>query len=684
LPAWTFEEIEKVRLSTLPIKKSTQHQILNWLGKATVAIPLLITFFFAFLTIKNPPVIDGHIENLLVDYRFKIRNLIASHPAPSDVIVVLIDENSLSRYGRWPWNRKLQAELIEKVLNDNPRAAAVDIFYPQSESPENDQALAEVFNKYRGKLAVALGYEVEEGKSHDAEIENVLYDNAISKIENLKYLKAVEAYRVLLPPQIISDSASFGHVYSLPDRDGKLRVEYLYIKYGDEYFPSLALQTARIAMNLPLDQVIIRGGENVILGRIIIPTDEFGRLQINYFGKEGSITHKSAADVLSGNIEKGFFRNKIVLIGTSAMATYDLKITPFSANMPGVEKNATIVANIIEKNFIRKTPLFVDLIIVLLAGISTVFISYRLNALTSIIALACLSALIVITNLTAFIYGLRMNLVYPLFTTITCGVFIISHRYFIEEKKAREIRKMFSSYVTERVVNELIKNPEMAKLGGERREITVLFSDISGFTSFSEKHEPEDVVAMLNEYLGAMTDVIFRWDGTLDKFIGDAIVAFWGAPMKQEDHAELAVRCSLHMIKRLGELRQKWLAEGKTPLNIGIGLNTGEVIVGNIGAEGKKMDYTVIGDHVNIGARVEALTRMFSANILMTELPLKKIIELVKTSGIGHISIKGVGNFVVKGKARPIKIYEIRALEPSAKSTITECEDETILHLKEK
>jgi adenylate cyclase len=243
---------------------------------------------------------------------------------------------------------------------------------------------------------------------------------------------------------------------------------------------------------------------------------------------------------------------------------------------------------------------------------------------------------------------------------------------------------MFSSYVTERVVNELIKNPDMARLGGERRQITVLFSDISGFTPYSEKHAPEEVVAILNEYLAAMTDVIFKWEGTLDKFIGDAIVAFWGAPLEQKNHAELAVRCALNMMQRLEELRQKWISEGREPLSMGIGLNTGEVLVGNIGAEGKKMDYTVIGDPVNIGARVETLTRKFSTNILIAELPVNEIQELVKTNRIGHVSIKGVGKVMVKGKEEPIKVYEVKSLDASEESVISECKEKTIIHMTDK
>ncbi|MEW6675217.1 MAG: adenylate/guanylate cyclase domain-containing protein [Nitrospirota bacterium] len=214
--------------------------------------------------------------------------------------------------------------------------------------------------------------------------------------------------------------------------------------------------------------------------------------------------------------------------------------------------------------------------------------------------------------------------------------------------------------------------------------MTVLFSDIRGFTTFSEKHAPEEVVAILNEYLGAMTEVIFRWEGTLDKFIGDAIVAFWGAPMKQENHAELAVKCALNMVKRLEELQQKWLSEGKPSLDAGIGINTGEVLVGNIGAEGKKMDYTVIEDHVNLGARVESLTRKYNTHILITEFTLNKIRDLITTGKLWRTRIHGLEKVIVKGKEKPVEIYEIESLEMGAESRIIEVEEERVVHLKEK
>jgi adenylate cyclase len=412
---------------------------------------------------------------------------------------------------------------------------------------------------------------------------------------------------------------------------------------------------------------------------------EFGRLHINYYGRELSFPYTSAADVLSGVVPEDYFRGKIILIGTSAMGTYDQKVTPLSGNMPGAEKNATVTANILAGNFIRRAKLYSDIIAVMLCGAAALLIGRSKRALHFFLYFNVLFFFLFAINMILFMFnGIRANLFYPFLTVLSIGAYTIAYKYLIEERITCEIRKMFSSYVTERVVNELIKNPDMARLGGEQREVTVLVSDIIGFTSYSERHKPSEVVSILNEYLAAMTEIVFRWEGTLDKFIGDAIVAFWGAPLEQKNHAERPVRSALHMIEGLEALRKKWILEGREPLSIGIGLNTGEVLVGNIGAEGKKMDDTVIGDPVNIGARVEMLIRKFKTNILMTELPLGIIAELVRTSRIGHVSIEGVGTVMVKGKEEAIKVYEIKALDSSEESVITECKEKTIIHMTEK
>jgi adenylate cyclase len=199
----------------------------------------------------------------------------------------------------------------------------------------------------------------------------------------------------------------------------------------------------------------------------------------------------------------------------------------------------------------------------------------------------------------------------------------------------------------------------MARLGGERRVVTILFSDIRGFTSFSEKHPPEEVVGTLNEYLEAMTEIVFRWEGTLDKFIGDTILAFWGAPLPQEDHAALALRCALELSERLDRLNAAWGAAGRTTLEIGIGITTGQVLVGNIGAEGKKMDYTVIGDQVNLCSRVEQLTKTFNARILVTASTFAQVEHVIAAGGFGHVAVEELADVAIKGKEEPVCLYRI-------------------------
>ncbi len=258
-------------------------------------------------------------------------------------------------------------------------------------------------------------------------------------------------------------------------------------------------------------------------------------------------------------------------------------------------------------------------------------------------------------------------------------------------KQAKEIRTMFSRYVSPRVVDQLIKDPSRARIGGQRKELTMLFCDLIGFTSYSERHSAEDVVSQLNEYLGAMTDVIFRWDGTLDKFVGDEIVVFWGAPIDQPDHLELAVKCALHMRKRLSELQKKWKTEKKIPLDHGIGIHTGFAVVGNIGAEGKKMEYTMTGDAVNLASRVQGLTRHFGCPLIITEdtaARLKSMLESEERGDnkgrLGHAALRKLQSVKVKGRDRPVVVYALESKKRGEESVVEESASDEILEIKEK
>jgi adenylate cyclase len=445
--------------------------------------------------------------------------------------------------------------------------------------------------------------------------------------------------------------------------DGKLRREHLYVKFGDDFYPSFALVAAALAMGKDISDITIQGDAGVAVGDTFIPTDPAGRMRVNYLGGEETFAKVSASDILDGNVSPAALAGKIVFMGTSAISTYDFMVTPFSARTPAVEKNATVTENIVHSRFIHAAPLTIASVLVAASGLLLSFVLPRIRAALGISLAFFMLALFGAANFLLFAKrGIYLNFIYPFINMAVISVVFGSYKYFAEERRSKELKRMFSSYVSPKIVAELMSNPEMAKLGGYRREVSILFSDLRGFTTFSENRDPEEVVSMLNEYFKEMTDIIFRWDGTLDKFVGDEIMAFWGAPAIQPNHAELAVRCALEMSDRLDRLQNRWRDEGKYVLDCGIGINTGTVLIGNIGAVDKKMDYTAIGDNVNLGARVEALTRKYEARILITEFTQSKIADLIENRQIGHVEMIEADLVKVKGKEIPVRIYRMTPL----------------------
>ncbi|HZV82460.1 MAG TPA: adenylate/guanylate cyclase domain-containing protein, partial [Geobacteraceae bacterium] len=247
--------------------------------------------------------------------------------------------------------------------------------------------------------------------------------------------------------------------------------------------------------------------------------------------------------------------------------------------------------------------------------------------------------------------------VYPVLSIVLVYAVVAYYRFFIVDRQARDIRSMFSSYVSRRVVDELVKNPGLAKIGGESRELTILFADVKNYTTYSERRTPAEVVRILNDYLAAMTDIIIKYDGTLDKFLGDGILAYWNAPLLQENHAELASRCALEMMAAMGPLQEKWRMAGDEPLSWGIGINTGEVIVGNMGAVGKKMEYTAIGDNVNLTYRIQDKSRDAGCAVITRALR-DRVDHLMETESLGEI--------MVKGKSIPIDVYGLKGVRAGA------------------
>ncbi len=592
------------------------------------------------------------LEEKTLDFRFKIRGPIKPGP---ETVIAAIDEKSIGRLGRFPWPRSVWGRVVERLTEEGAKVIVFDVFFSEHESVESDDLFQKaIMRSNRVVLPMVFNLSGEAGETGftDKKVD-FLVPSAYMTLKNLGAGVAPPEARAVLPTllRFSAFAKSLAYINMNPDPDGTLRWEMLAIGYHGDFYAPIGLQAARLYREIGNESMVLDFSGRVLLGDVSIPTDRYGRMLINYRGPNNTFPLYSVSDILDRTTPPDAFKDKIVLIGATALGVYDLRVTPFSTNMPGIEKHASVVDTILRGDFItRREDLTIPLVFIftVVLGVALPRLGARPGAL---LFLGLFSGYAVMTYYLFSSHGIWMDFVYPSSALLLGYTSQTAYRFFTEERRARDIRRMFSSYVSKRIVDELIKDPEKARLGGERKEITVLFSDIRGFTSFSEKHEPEEVVSILNEYLDAMTDIIFEHDGTLDKFIGDAIMAFWGAPVGQPDHAERAVRCALSMGSRLKELQEKWAAEGKPVLDSGIGINTGEMVVGNMGAEGRKMDYTVIGDHVNLGARVESLTRQYNSHIIITEFTYEKV--------AGIVEVKKLGTVTVKGKERPVVIYDL-------------------------
>ena len=609
-----------------------------------IALSVLHVWHFRFFEV---------LEEKTLDLRFAMRGKVA--PGPETVIAV-IDEKSINKLGRFPWPRSVWGRVVDRLTEEGARVIVFDVFFSERESVESDDLFQRAIMR-SGRVILPVVFDFSETGYKESGFTGRKLDfmtpSAYSVLKNTDEPFSPLKAKMVLPTllRFSAFSKALAHINMIPDMDGTIRWEVLAIEYQGDYYAPIGLQAARLFRGLKSEDLALDYRGSVRLGDTTIPIDGFGRMLINFRGPNNTFPMYPVSDILDRTTRAGAFKDKIVLIGATAQGIYDLRVTPFSTNMAGIEKHASVVDTILRGDFIYRTEATVIPLILLFAGLLGIYLP-RLGAKAG--AGLFLALFVGYGWIVYYLFvskGIWFNFVYPSSALVFGYTSQTAYRFFTEERRARDIRKMFSSYVSKRIVDELIRDPSKARLGGERKEITVLFSDIRGFTSFSEKHQPEEVVSMLNEYLGAMTDIVFKYDGTLDKFIGDAIMALWGAPIGQPDHAERAVRCALAMGERLGELQKKWAAEGKPVLDTGIGINTGEMVVGNMGAEGKKMDYTVIGDHVNLGARVESLTRQYNNHIIITEFTYEKVKDIVEVNKLGSVT--------VKGKERPLVIYDL-------------------------
>jgi adenylate cyclase len=377
---------------------------------------------------------------------------------------------------------------------------------------------------------------------------------------------------------------------------------------------------------------------------------------INYYGGEQQFDYYSISDVVLGRIAPDTFREKIVLLGFTADIYQDLHSTSFQPiSYPGVETHTTIIANILDQDFLTRPGgiFLIDLLILFLMSVLLGILLPHTRPVSGAIALIlCIAAVFGAAYYAFVAQKVWLNTVYPTLFVLLNYVALTSYKYLTEERRKKEVKKAFQHYVAPAVVNQMLDRVDQLHLGGERKELTALFSDIRGFTSISEKMTPEALVRFLNEYLSAMTGIVLQYEGTVDKYMGDAIMAFYGAPLDQADHAARACRTALDMMTRLRELRTEWEARGLPPMNIGIGINSGDMSVGNMGSE-ERFDYTIMGDNVNLASRLEGINKQYGTNIVISQFTYALIQEQ-------SFIARELDSVRVKGKQEPVIIYELR------------------------
>jgi adenylate cyclase len=634
------------------------------------------------------------LELKTLDLRFLSRGKIVT---TGEVALVAIDEKSLDELGRWPWPRVRMAQLLDALVKYEAKVVGFDIVW--AEPDENSElkslsALKQKMNelkltnrdleKYlsqaiqkadtdrtladslaRSRRAV-LGYFFHFFTKEDLPKEKKQLPKDLPPLSTYNWVKYSSQAAAKVPlfeatyaevniPVIAEAAEGAGYFNIFPDRDGTVRWIPLVIKYQDKHYCALSLAVLqKFLNNSPLVLRLAEFGvEEIRLGDLFIPTNEEGRMLINYRGPQKTFPHYSATDVIHGRVPVNAFRGKIVLVGATAMGIYDIRVTPFDHVFPGLEVHANVIDTILKQQFLYRPNwvTLLDLLAIIVLGLILGIILPKVKALWgALIGISLFFAFVLTSNQLFQKQGIWVNQTYPLFNLVLTYLMITGYRYMTEERERKKVRGAFQYYLNASVVEQMLKDPEKLKLGGEKKDLTVLFSDIRGFTSISEHMTPERLVKFLNEYLTKMTDIVFKYDGLLDKYMGDAIMAIWGAPLDQSDHPLRACYTALEMVEELHLLQHKWATEGMPRLNIGIGINAGPMVVGNMGSE-RRFDYTVMGDSVNLGSRLEGLNKLYGTNIIISEMTYERV--------QGEILGRELALVRVKGKDQPVKIYEL-------------------------
>lgn len=614
--------------------------------------------------------------------------------ADSSIVIIAVDENSLDvygdEYGRWPWDRGAMGILLRFAAAGGARAVVFDIQFPEPflDYPTGDTILAlwmaeagngvVGFSMAPGDSAAAALWErnrlAEDTSGVRGATRRLLRQHAVGRVGEAFPEPVLEDMAYTEAPYLLftRTAAALGAVNWTPGPDGVTRAQPLVLEHDDLLYPSLAMAAARLAAPDRYGEAPRWDDGGLWFGDTRVPTLDDGRMIVDWHGsymREGERTYRviPAFHVLDSYeaISTGYdaeshvalsdFAGKVVFIAATAVGAFETRATPVAGSDPGVMIHATMVDNLLNGDFIRRAGWPANLgLLALTALVATILAVAFESAVVGVLGTA--AVLLVAGGLStwALAHGVWLDMAAPLFGGAVAFAGAYVGNYLTEGREKQRVRSLFSQYVSPDYVSRLADDYQNVRLGGERIPVTLLFSDIRGFTSLSERLDPETVIELLNEYLDEMAEVVFRHGGTLDKFIGDAVMAFWNAPVRVADHPVRAVEAALDMLDELEALNDRWASDdAPARLAIGIGINTGEAIVGNIGSLNRKLDYTAIGDTVNLASRLEGLTKAYGSSIIVSEGTRQELPE-------GTYDLRPIDEVKVKGKEESVQIYELR------------------------
>jgi adenylate cyclase len=610
------------------------------------------------------------VSGLMEPYRLKTLDLLFRHvPLPQaspQVVVITVDQGDLDYFKNqgvtWPWPRQLYAPIIDYCRQGGAKAVLFDILFTEASSygPEDDTRLAQAAAA-AGNVTAAFFLSRENKDPNPSEAD--LLSKAGLKIPGPRP-RGLPRYRsVVTPiPPLLNAAGALGNVESSPDVDGIYRRVPLVAPLQNHWLPILGFAAFhRFSGGASLR---FEAGA-LILGSTRIPLDDQGRFLLKYRGPSRSHQRFAAANVIASEARsrnnlppiypKEAFAGKWVLVGLTAPGLLDLKASPVAAVYSGVEVHATLLDNLIQGDFLQTVPGWALWAwSLLLSALIILAVLFSPGLAVTLAALVFLALLYLGLALLAFWAGWWADPLQPGVSLALSFALATAYSYATEGRQKIYLRRMFGQYMSETVIDHLLEHPEKLKLGGERRRVTLFFSDLAGFTTLSERLEAEAVVALLNDYLSSMTEIILSEAGTVDKFEGDAIMAFWGAPLDQEDQALRACRAALGQVAALASLNERLADLKLPPLKMRIGLNTGEAIVGNLGSS-KRFDYTVIGDTVNLASRLEGLNKFYGTTIMASEATAAACGEAVEFRELDLVA--------VKGRETPVRVLEVLALK---------------------